>query len=157
MENQLTMIEVASEYKQAAIEENGAFSPWLMDEVPGFALFMLDREGKISAWSRGAARLTGFTVDEVVGQHFSCLYDNQETQLHKLPHFCLGIAVKQGFYENKGRWKRQGASNFPVQVQIMHIVNNGGGFVVMVWDISKNTNSGIKTNKFYGASSPLGD
>jgi PAS domain S-box-containing protein len=109
-----------------------------MEDIQGFALFMLDNDGKVIHWNWGAARLIGYTAEEIIGRHFSRLYDSQETQMHQMSQFCLGIAIKQGFYENKGWWVRRGAPNFLAQVMIMYMGDRGGGFLVMVWDVSKN-------------------
>jgi PAS domain S-box-containing protein len=110
----------------------------LMDQIHGFALFQLNNDGDIIHWNQSALLLTGYLAEEIIGQHFSRLYDSHEKQLQKMPLFCLGVAIKQGFYETKGWMFRRDGSNFLAQVMIMHIPYQNGGYIVMVWDITKN-------------------
>ena len=39
-----------------------------------YAIFMLDPEGQIASWNQGAHRITGYTEEEVIGQHFRVFY-----------------------------------------------------------------------------------
>ena len=43
----------------------------LIDSVADYAIYMLDPEGRIESWNKGAARLKGYSSEEIVGQHFS--------------------------------------------------------------------------------------
>ncbi|MCU1246736.1 MAG: Blue-light-activated protein [Acidobacteria bacterium] len=40
----------------------------LVDAVKDYAIFMIDREGRIASWNAGAERMTGFTSDDVLGK-----------------------------------------------------------------------------------------
>jgi PAS domain S-box-containing protein len=130
------MMDVDLHKIQLDIHEN--FSHRLMDQIDGFAFFALNREGRVSQWNLGALRLTGYQTPEIIGQHLACLFDSREMQLHNMPHFCLGIAVKQGSYENKGWLMRRNGSHFLAHVLIMFITNNNASFAVMAWDLTKN-------------------
>src|SRR5262245_34014843 len=46
----------------------------LVQSIKDYAIFMLDKEGRIISWNSGAERIKGYTADEIVGQHFSCFY-----------------------------------------------------------------------------------
>jgi PAS domain S-box-containing protein len=158
MKNQISGSDVIQihDYVLPEIHNPKSLPAWLMDDIQGYAVFILNNEGRVSYWNQGAGRLIGFTAEEIIGQHFSRLYDSREMQLHKMSRFCLGIAAKQGFYENKGWWVRHGAPNFLAQVIIMRLANDGGGFVVMVWDISKKMEAAAEANGYY-PTSPLDD
>ena len=43
----------------------------LVESVVDYAIFMLDPEGRVTTWNRGAERIHGFAAEEIVGQHFS--------------------------------------------------------------------------------------
>jgi PAS domain S-box-containing protein len=43
----------------------------LVDAVEEHAIFLLDAAGRVSTWSRGAERLTGYAAAEVIGAHLS--------------------------------------------------------------------------------------
>ena len=46
----------------------------LVESVTDYAIFMLDPEGRIASWNRGAERLKQYKADEIIGQHFSRFY-----------------------------------------------------------------------------------
>jgi PAS domain S-box-containing protein len=46
----------------------------LVEGIKGYAIFMLDVRGFVTAWNPGAERLFGYSSDEIIGQHLSCLF-----------------------------------------------------------------------------------
>jgi PAS domain S-box-containing protein len=89
----------------------------LVEGVQDYAIFMLDPEGHISTWNRGAERMKGYTADEVIGQHFRIFYP-QEAQEVKHPEHELEIAVLDGRYEEEGWRIRKDGTRFWANVVI---------------------------------------
>lgn len=52
----------------------------LVDAVKDYAIFMIDREGRIASWNPGAERMTGFTEGEILGQSFATLFAESEKE-----------------------------------------------------------------------------
>jgi PAS domain S-box-containing protein len=50
----------------------------LIDDIQDFAIFILDIEGYIRTWNLGAERIFGFTDGDINGQHFSCLFPEDD-------------------------------------------------------------------------------
>src|SRR4051794_7631419 len=50
----------------------------LVDSVSDYAIFILDPEGQIVSWNRGAERMKGYAPDEIIGQHFSIFYPEDD-------------------------------------------------------------------------------
>ena len=46
----------------------------LVDGVTDYAIYMVDPNGVVTNWNRGAQRIKGYRTEEIVGQHFSCFY-----------------------------------------------------------------------------------
>ncbi|MGH8707570.1 MAG: PAS domain-containing sensor histidine kinase, partial [Burkholderiales bacterium] len=46
----------------------------LIEHVQDHAIFMLDVEGRVISWNRGAERILGYREAEILGRHFSCFY-----------------------------------------------------------------------------------
>jgi PAS domain S-box-containing protein len=140
MENELFEFEVTREFLlvNAPKNEDEAKESCRrrIGRIDGCASFYLDRNGRVDHWSLGAVRLTGYMPEEITGQHFSCLFEGRETQVHKTPQYFLGIAVKQGFYEYQGWWLRRDAPHFLARVMIMPMGNLEDNFAVMVLDMS---------------------
>jgi len=80
-------------------------------ETADFAFLSLDEEGRIAAWYAGAERVYGYQGDEVIGQHASCLYlDDDE------PYASFHEELKQTAAEGHSgqeRWhKKKDGSRF---------------------------------------------
>ncbi|MDB5338848.1 MAG: hybrid sensor histidine kinase/response regulator, partial [Planctomycetaceae bacterium] len=82
---------------------------WLVDGTSDYAIFMLDAEGRVATWNRGAERLKGYTAGEIIGQHFSRFYpaDAKDWPLHE-----LNVAKAEGRFEDEGWRQRKDGSRF---------------------------------------------
>ena len=50
----------------------------LVQSVVDYAIFQLDRDGIVTSWNAGAERIKGYTADEIIGQHFSRFYTEED-------------------------------------------------------------------------------
>ena len=50
----------------------------LIEAVTDYAIYMLDSYGVVTSWNPGAERLKGYTAAEIIGQHFSRFYSEQD-------------------------------------------------------------------------------
>jgi PAS domain S-box-containing protein len=96
------------------------------------AIFTLDRQGNISSWNDGAARLTGYTDAEVIGQPYS-MFSTQESPSH-LPRM-LQTVSDAGVVRQERWWRRRDAG----VVWVEELVNpvGGDGFVVVARDLTE--------------------
>src|SRR4051812_33705985 len=75
----------------------------LIQGVTDYAIYMLDPGGNVSTWNAGAQRIKGYEPEEIIGQHFSRFYV-EEDRADELPRKALEIAAKEGRYEKEG-WR----------------------------------------------------
>ena len=75
----------------------------LMGGVQDYAIFMLDPEGRVTSWNRGAERILGYRDSEIVGRHFSLLFPEDDVRSGK-PQQALQIAAREGRFEDEG-WR----------------------------------------------------
>jgi PAS domain-containing protein len=61
-----------------ALPVEGDAQQLFIDSVQDYAIILLDVEGRIRSWNTGAARIKGYTADEIVGQHFSRFYPEED-------------------------------------------------------------------------------
>ena len=50
----------------------------LVESVVDYAIFQLDTGGHVATWNAGAERIKGYTADEIIGQHFSRFYTEED-------------------------------------------------------------------------------
>jgi PAS domain S-box len=64
----------------------------LVDALTDYAVYMLNAEGVIATWNPGAERIKGYTAAEIIGQHFSRFYTDED-QRSGAPARALKIAT----------------------------------------------------------------
>ena len=100
----------------------------LIDAVTDYAIYMLDPNGRIVSWNQGARRLKGFEEAEILGQHFSRFY-TEEDRAAGLPARALATAVEDGKFEGEGWRTRKDGSRFWANVIIDPIRNSADELV----------------------------
>ena len=100
----------------------------MVESVVDYAIFMLDPDGYIISWNRGAQRIKGYSADEIIGQHFSVFY-TQEAKDRDHPGYELRLARKNGRYEEEGWRVRKDGTMFWANVVITAIHDEKGALV----------------------------
>ncbi|MET0640039.1 MAG: PAS domain S-box protein [Hyphomicrobium sp.] len=111
----------------------------LVDSVVDYAIFMVDQSGIIANWNTGAARIKGYSAEEVVGTHFSRFY-TKEDRSSGLPAIALETARREGKYETEGWRVRKDGGRFWASVVIEAVRDEGGeliGFAKITRDITE--------------------
>ena len=57
--------------------------PTFIAAVRDYALLLLDPDGRILSWNRGAELIRGYRADEIIGRHFSCFYPPEDVAAGK--------------------------------------------------------------------------
>jgi PAS domain S-box-containing protein len=110
----------------------------LVEAVREYAIFMLDREGRIMSWNVGAERLKGYKADEIIGQHFSIFYEDHARRIGH-PEEELRIAEAEGQYQEEGWRIRKDGTRFWANVLITAIHDQLGrhiGFAKVTRDMT---------------------
>jgi PAS domain S-box-containing protein len=100
----------------------------LVEAVTDYAIYMLDPNGIVSSWNPGAQRFKGYLPDEIIGQHFSRFY-TEEDQKTGLPARALATARREGTFESEGWRVRKDGSRFWAAVVIDPIRSPSGDIV----------------------------
>ena len=86
-------------------EESAESYRLLVEGIEDYAINMLDRQGVISSWNRGAELNTGFAPHEILGQHFTALFTPEDVSAG-VPSRQLAAAAKAGRCAGEG-WRRK--------------------------------------------------
>ena len=92
----------------------------IIESVNDYAIFLLDPTGHVASWNPGAERIKGYREDEILGQHFSRFYVQEEIEQGK-PQEELRIATAKGRFEAEGWRIRKDGSRFWANVIITAI------------------------------------
>jgi PAS domain S-box-containing protein len=110
-----------------------------MATVEQCAILLLDPNGLILSWNRGAQLIKGWRADEVIGRHFSCLYPAADSDAGK-PRTALQAAGAIGRFEDVGDRVRKDGSRFLAETVVTAIRGLDGslqGFGTITRDITE--------------------
>jgi PAS domain S-box-containing protein len=127
------------EHRTAELADKERQFRLLVQGVSDYAMFMLDTEGYITSWNSGAEKIKGFTADEIIGNHFSRFYTEEDSKAG-LPTLALEEAARDGKSEQEGRRVRKDGTIFWASAAIYPMRNDDGelvGFGKIVRDISE--------------------
>ena len=111
----------------------------LIEGIRDYAIYMLDPQGVVSSWNPGAERFKGYTAQEIIGQHFSKFYTDEDRAID-LPATALRVALEEGRFEREGWRVRKDGSRFWAHVVIDPIRDPTGklvGFAKITRDLTE--------------------
>ncbi|TAU71930.1 PAS domain-containing sensor histidine kinase (plasmid) [Rhizobium ruizarguesonis] len=110
-----------------SLDEEGRFR-LLVDAITDYAIYMLSPEGIITSWNTGAQRFKGYRPSEILGQHFSRFY-LEEDRAAGVPARALATAEKHGRFEGEGWRQRKDGTCFWAHVIIDPIRRPSGELI----------------------------
>jgi PAS domain S-box-containing protein len=111
----------------------------LVNSITDYAIYLLDPQGHVASWNSGAQRFKGYTQEEILGQHFSRFY-TEEDRASGLPERALRTAATEGKFEAEGWRVRKDGTRFWTSVLIDPVFDTDGqliGFAKVTRDISE--------------------
>jgi PAS domain S-box-containing protein len=111
----------------AALTDEGRYR-LLVEAIADYAIYLLDPTGIVTTWNPGAQRFKGYRADEIVGQHFSCFY-TEEDRKSGLPTRALETAQREGKFEAEGWRVRKDGSRFWAHVVVDPIRSPSGELI----------------------------
>jgi PAS domain S-box-containing protein len=121
---------------------NGVMPPridLLVQSVTDYAIYMLDPTGIVISWNAGAERFKGYMAPEIIGQHFSRFYTDEE-RAAEIPRIALETARREGRFEAEGWRVRKDGTHFWANVVIDPIREADGtliGFAKVTRDLTE--------------------
>jgi PAS domain S-box-containing protein len=111
----------------------------LVQGMTDYAIFMLDHEGHVVTWNRGAERLKGYTAAEIIGRHFSVFYPPEAID-RRWPQQELKMAAESGRLQDEGWRLRKDGGRFWADVVICAMRDETGvlrGFSKVTRDLTE--------------------
>ena len=111
----------------------------LVESITDYAIYMLDREGRVTSWNPGARRFKGYEAHEIIGRHFSTFYTDAERS-QNVPALALAEAERTGRFEREGWRVRKDGTHFWAHVVIDAIRSPEGtliGFAKITRDLTE--------------------
>ncbi|MGL5196907.1 MAG: PAS domain S-box protein, partial [Chroococcales cyanobacterium] len=119
-------------------QQNDQLFRAFVEEIRDYAIFLLDSTGRIASWNRGAQRLLGYSSAEIIGNHFSCFYPEEDIATGK-PQQELQLVATAGQCEDEGWRRRRNGRRFWANITLSALQDAQGqlvGFSVIAHDLS---------------------
>ena len=124
--------------KQQAVRQSEERFRLIVESFQDYAVFMMDSEGRVTLWNRGAERIWGWEQHEVLGQSFARFYAPEE-QAANHPDHILRQTIADGRHEEEGWRNRKDGSRFWADVVYTTVQDDNGdliGFSAVTRDVT---------------------
>jgi PAS domain S-box-containing protein len=122
-----------------ALMDGESIHQLMVDSHGDYAIFMLDPNGLVASWNKGAEQIKGFSRDQIIGRHFSVFYPAEDRARGK-PERELLIAARDGRIEEEAKRVRSDGSEFWANVVISAVRDRDDalvGFVKVTRDLTE--------------------
>lgn len=129
----------AAETEMAKAVSTGEQLRLLLESATSYAIVMLDNDGRITTWNRGADRVFGWAEEEVIGRHCSILYPADGTERDRAEDDLERARGLSGVSEEIWQVRSDG-SEFLADVTITPVIGREGepkGFAKVIHDVTE--------------------
>jgi len=108
-------------------------------EVQDHAIVLLDTNGTIISWNKGAEKIKGYQTEEIIGRNFRIFY-SKEDRAAKLPEHLLATSAENGRAIHEGWRVRKDGTKFWGDITITAVHNQQGevtGFLKVTTDLTE--------------------
>jgi len=110
----------------------------MVEEIQDYAIILMDRNGIIQNWNKGAQKIKQYTEAEIIGKHFSIFYLPEDLAVN-LPQRLITQASETGRAVQEGWRKRKDGTRFWGSITITALHDDDGsilGFCKVTRDLT---------------------
>ncbi|MDC0832149.1 diguanylate cyclase/phosphodiesterase (GGDEF & EAL domains) with PAS/PAC sensor(s) [Geitlerinema sp. FC II] len=110
----------------------------LVDGVKDYAIYMLDKQGRVISWNAGAERINGWRAEEIIGESLEIFFPESSRDRHD-PNKILAWAATAGRFEFENWRLRKDGSQFWAHVAVSALRDEDGqllGYATITRDIT---------------------
>lgn len=112
----------------------------MVREIQDYAIILMDLDGTILTWNKGAQSIKGYKEEEIVGQNFRIFYLPRDRE-EGLPEKLIELAVREGRARHIGRRVRRDGTTFWGSILITALHDEEGeviGFTKLTKELGEN-------------------
>ena len=125
--------------QEQQLKQNEALFSAIVTGVNNYALFSLDRDGRIDTWNVSAARQTGYSVDDVLGLDLGTLGEAHSTESGLMAEQVV-LAAQEGWSLREARFVRRNGRCYWCQILVAAMEGVQGdiyGYSVVMRDVTE--------------------
>src|SRR5215208_2972159 len=127
-----------AEHQRERLRRNEEHFRSLVEGMRNYAIFTLDPKGRVASWNAGAERLEGYKSEEIVGEHFSVFFTEEDIRSGRPEEYLE--AASEGRSEEEHWFVRKDGSRFWADTILTTLHDDEGelrGFSVVTQDITE--------------------
>lgn len=112
----------------------------MIHEIQDYAIILMDIDGTILTWNKGAQAIKGYKEEEIVGQNFRIFYLPRDRE-EGLPEKLIELATREGRARHIGRRVRKDGTTFWGSILITALHDEEGeviGFTKLTKELGEN-------------------
>jgi len=112
----------------------------MIAEIQDYAIILLDLDGTVLTWNKGAEMIKGYKASDIIGQNFRLFYLPQDRQA-MLPEKLIDTAIKEGRARHIGKRVKKDGTTFWGSILITAIHDEDGnviGFTKLTKELADN-------------------
>jgi PAS domain S-box-containing protein len=112
----------------------------MIAEILDYAIILLDLDGTILTWNKGAQAIKGYKANEILGQNFRIFYLPRDRE-EKLPEKLIDLAIQEGRARHIGKRVRKDGTTFWGSILITALHDDDGeviGFTKLTKELGEN-------------------
>jgi PAS domain S-box-containing protein len=124
---------------RARAVDGGTLLDLLIEQVVDYAIFVLDRDGRIASWNAGAQRIKGYSAQEIIGKPYAIFFTDEDRRAGK-PREILSQARREGRFQEEGWRVRKDGRRFWASVVVTALRDAHGehvGFAKITRDLTE--------------------
>ena len=112
----------------------------MIREIQDYAIILLDIDGTILTWNKGAQSIKGYKEEEIIGQNFRIFYMPRDRE-EGLPEKLIDLATREGRARHIGRRVKKDGTTFWGSILITALHDEDGeviGFTKLTKELGEN-------------------
>ena len=97
----------------------------MIAEIQDYAIILLDFDGTVLSWNKGAEKIKGYREDEILGKNFDIFYIPHDREAG-LPKQLINQAIKEGRARHNGRRQKKDGTIFWGSILITALHDDDG-------------------------------
>jgi PAS domain S-box-containing protein len=112
----------------------------MISEIQDYAIILMDLDGTVPSWNKGAEKIKGYKEEEIIGQNFRLFYLPGDRQ-SRLPEQLIDLATREGRARHIGRRLKKDGTVFWGNILITALHDDDGkviGFTKLTNEVDAN-------------------
>ena len=115
----------------------------MLRNIQDYAIILIDLDGTILTWNRGAKEIKGYSEEEIIGKNFRLFYTQRDRE-ERLPEKLLELAKKEGRAKHIGKRVRKDNTTFWGSILLTALYDENdevAGFIKLTRELRDNETS----------------